>query len=130
LVFHKKLKMWLQPGGHIEPRDGNLVETARREVREETGLEGLELEEPLFDIDVHRIPAWGQTPAHLHHDVRCLMRAPHLDVRAGDDVSDARWFDLQMVASSNHHLADGFGTDGSVRRIAARLSELNEGRVG
>lgn len=124
LIFHKKLKMWLQPGGHIEPTDSGLVEAARREVREETGLKELEVVSALFDIDVHSIPAFGQTPAHLHHDVRCVMTAPHLEVRAGDDVSDARWFDIRKVAESRGQLAEGFDTDGSVRRVAARLAAI------
>lgn len=124
LILHSKLKMWLQPGGHIEPTDRDLVEAARREVREETGLQGLTLESSMFDLDVHRIPEWGETPAHLHHDVRCVMTAPHLEVRAGDDVSDARWFDLRTVASKTSQLASGFGTDESVRRVAARLATI------
>lgn len=35
---HKKLGIWLQPGGHIELEDGP-IETAIKEVREETGLD-------------------------------------------------------------------------------------------
>ncbi len=38
LHMHKKLGKWLQPGGHIELDQGP-DETARKEVREETGLE-------------------------------------------------------------------------------------------
>ncbi len=124
LIFHKKLGMWLQPGGHIEAEDADLEGAARREVREETGLTHLILEEPFFDLDVHLIPAYGDTPAHLHHDVRFLFRALEGDVRAGDEVSDARWFDIEQVASSGLELSDGASTDESVRRVAARLSSF------
>lgn len=38
LVFHKKLKKWLPPGGHVEPYELP-DEAAVREVKEETGLD-------------------------------------------------------------------------------------------
>ena len=37
LIFHKKLRLWLPPGGHIE-REETPDDCAIREVREETGL--------------------------------------------------------------------------------------------
>lgn len=38
LVYHKKLNVWLYPGGHIEENE-NPDEALLREVKEETGLE-------------------------------------------------------------------------------------------
>lgn len=76
LIFHPKLQRWLQPGGHIDPTDSNPIETARREVLEETGLDDLQLiHEGLIDFDIHDIPAFGVEPAHQHFDLRFLFRA-------------------------------------------------------
>lgn len=45
LLWHKKLQMWLPPGGHIEPHELP-DEAAVREVAEEAGLEVLLISEP------------------------------------------------------------------------------------
>ena len=37
LVKHKKMGLWVQPGGHVEPNE-SMEEAAIREVYEETGL--------------------------------------------------------------------------------------------
>lgn len=37
LLWHKRLRMWVPPGGHLEP-DEDPVTTVLREIREETGL--------------------------------------------------------------------------------------------
>ena len=79
LVYHRKLACWLQPGGHAEPGESEGEAVALREAREETGIDGLELHaaapRPL-DVDVHRIPAHGDDPAHDHLDLRYLVIAP------------------------------------------------------
>ncbi|MHB1417839.1 MAG: NUDIX hydrolase [Chloroflexota bacterium] len=40
MLFHRKLQMWLPPGGHVEPNELP-DEAALREVREETGVEAV-----------------------------------------------------------------------------------------
>jgi 8-oxo-dGTP pyrophosphatase MutT (NUDIX family) len=125
LIRHKKLGMWLQPGGHIEPTDRDLLGAARREVQEETGLSDVTVESTLFDLDVHQIPAWQDTPAHLHHDIRILLVAQTSDVLGADDAAEARWFSLEELAGNHGQLAAGCGTDDSVRRVAKRLLTLH-----
>jgi 8-oxo-dGTP pyrophosphatase MutT (NUDIX family) len=97
LLHHRKLRRWLQPGGHAEPgeREGEAV--ALREAREETGIEGLILHpsapRPL-DVDVHPIPARGAEPAHRHLDLRYLVLALRdASLRRLDAEARAlRWF--------------------------------------
>jgi 8-oxo-dGTP pyrophosphatase MutT (NUDIX family) len=125
LVNHKKLGMWLQPGGHIEASDRDPVDAALRELREETGLNKFVVKSRLFDIDVHKIPAWGSTPAHFHHDLRVLVQAASVDVIGEDDVSEARWFPLSEIAQSGDLLSGGRGTDDSVRRVARFLLDAH-----
>lgn len=100
LVHHKKLGIWLQPGGHVErDLDDSLLEGAAREVREETGLEDfLPLSPELFDVDIHEIPARRDAPAHLHYDLRFLFEA-HTTSRLALSVesTDIRWFTTEEV---------------------------------
>jgi 8-oxo-dGTP pyrophosphatase MutT (NUDIX family) len=116
LIFHKKLSLWLQPGGHIEPGDESLLAAAHREVAEEVGLHGLPngvVDGSLFDIDIHSIPARRDEPTHEHFDVRFLLRAQSRDFRASDEVAGARWVPLPEVAEN--------ATDESLRRPARKL---------
>jgi 8-oxo-dGTP pyrophosphatase MutT (NUDIX family) len=50
LILHRKLGMWLQPGGHLESSDVDHLGAARREVAEETGVSRLALRDELFDV--------------------------------------------------------------------------------
>ena len=43
------------------------------------------LDNAIFDIDVHRIPARGREPAHFHFDVRFLVQAKHDRFRVSDE---------------------------------------------
>lgn len=97
LLHHKKLDRWLQCGGHGEAGETSGEAVALREAIEETGIRDLRLHEraprPL-DVDVHRIPARGDEPAHDHLDLRYLVVAPReaIAARCVEETNDVRWF--------------------------------------
>ena len=116
LVHHRKLDRWLQPGGHVEPGDADLLAAARREVLEETGIAELALERTgSFDLDVHPIPALGPELPHEHFDVRFLFRAGTRALRLSSESKAVRWVPLSEI--------DRADSDESVLRAVRKLSE-------
>ncbi len=89
LHLHKRAKIWLQPGGHIDegetPWDG-----AVRETLEETGIlavhpDGVPM---LIHVDVHAAPK-----GHTHLDLRYLLIGPDASpVPPEGESQDVRWF--------------------------------------
>ena len=97
LILHGKLHRWLQPGGHVDPTDTDLLAAARREVREEVSIHALDaIGTGPFDLDIHDIPAL-KDPAHAHFDVRFLFRARDLAFEAASDAKAARWVPLDEI---------------------------------
>lgn len=98
LLHHRKLNLWLQPGGHADG-DQNLEFVAKKEVQEETGLTDLEvvpdsLGNRVFDLDIHEIPARKSDPVHQHFDVRFLLRCRpgSEELTPNHESNDIRWF--------------------------------------
>ena len=94
LLKHKRLGLWLQPGGHIDPGE-TPWEGALREAVEETGLEvrfaavDVDGTPQLVHVDVH---AGGR--GHTHLDLRYLVDGGDADPDppAGESQEIA-WFD-------------------------------------
>jgi 8-oxo-dGTP pyrophosphatase MutT (NUDIX family) len=92
LIHHSKLDRWLQPGGHFEAVDTSVEDAARREVVEETGVDGLlRVGTALVRIDAHPIPERGSEPAHTHFDLGVGFQATTSVIGPIDEVLDARW---------------------------------------
>ncbi len=108
LNHHKFLNKWMNFGGHADG-EVRLLEAARREVIEESGIEDIEpVFEDIFDVDTHPIPANDRKkePAHIHYDVRYLFRTRRNENFVVSDESIAlRWCDpveaLQIVQAGN-----------------------------
>ena len=117
LIHHKKLGIWVQPGGHVEASDNDLQSAARREVLEEVGLGELSSfahgASSLFDIDIHLIPARKADPAHEHFDVRFAFIAKTRDLVHSEEVLDLRWVPLAEI--------EQMATDDSVMRAVKKL---------
>ena len=101
---HKRLGIWMQPGGHIDPGETPPA-AARREATEELGLA---VAHPptgplLIHVDVHEA-ALG----HTHLDLRYLLVGADEDPHPPPDESpDARWCDWdEALAMADAGLVD------------------------
>ncbi len=110
LLHHKKLDRWLQPGGHVDLTDDDLLTSAIRETREETGLSAATLQSMdwfthgfIFDIDSHLIPANTNKnePEHLHHDCRFLLvcHMPESMAINQQEAHDFKWVPLDNLVN-------------------------------
>ena len=93
LIRHKRLGTWLPVGGEIEPGETPL-EAARRELREETGLEGtfprglgVDGTPPgLIGYEEHQAGSKG-----LHMNFAFVAEVPSRALAACDEYTDSRW---------------------------------------
>ncbi|MBJ7353286.1 MAG: NUDIX domain-containing protein [Thermoleophilaceae bacterium] len=110
LIFHKNLKLWVQPGGHAEPGESDPAVVSAREAEEELGISLGGVVPELFDLDVHRIGARGGTPAHFHFDFRTLAVIEPAELAPATDAAEARWLTRAEISA--------IGVDVGVRRMA------------
>lgn len=113
LTHHKKIGLWLQLGGHADG-DHDVRRVALMEAREESGIEGIVMvDDGIFDAEVHAIAEHQGVPAHLHYDVRFLMRAPHKEFAVSEESHNLAWVPIER-------LADGIDFTESLKRMAKK----------
>ena len=108
---HKRLGIWMQPGGHVDP-DEDPADGAIREVAEETGLAVAHLRGPhVVHVDVH--PA---AKGHVHLDLRYLLGGDDRDPAPPPGESPhVRWFGWDEALA----IADP-GLVGALRKVRCR----------
>lgn len=112
LVEHRKLGIWVQPGGHADGNT-NLEQTARREVAEETGIQNCRCDGTILDLDIHPIPARPGEGAHHHYDVRFLFIAESgQKLIISDESTDLKWISLNEV--------NRFSSETSISRMISK----------
>lgn len=84
---HPFLGRWALPGGFVRPHE-TTEQAAARELREETGVDGVYLEQLHTFSDVGRDPRmWVMSCSYM-----ALVDAGQLRLQAGDDAAKAAWF--------------------------------------
>ncbi len=84
--------MWALPGGFVG-MDEELEDAAVRELKEETGVTGVELEQMRTFGTVGRDPRGRQITVVFMGLTKGVLR----EVQGGDDAAEARWFGIEAL---------------------------------
>jgi 8-oxo-dGTP diphosphatase len=101
---------WALPGGFVE-MDEELADASTRELKEETGLTGIKLEQ------LQAFGRIGRDPRGRNISVvfSGIAESGRTKIKAGDDAKEAKWFDINKLPSL------GFDHDEVVRIAVKKL---------
>ncbi|PLT48019.1 ADP-ribose pyrophosphatase [Paenibacillus pasadenensis] len=101
---HPFLGKWALPGGFVRP-DETAEQAAARELREETGVSDVYLEQLGTFTEVGRDPrAWVMSCSYM-----ALIDSARVQVQAGDDAEEAAWFKVgyRLLREQKEQLDEG-----------------------
>jgi len=119
MLHHRKLDLWLQPGGHADG-DTDIIRVALKETAEESGIDIQQiklLSESIFDVDVHTVHDSTHDFRHEHFDIRFLLEIDDsLPIPGNDESHEIGWVPLNQVSHFNNAI--------SLRRMVQKTREL------
>lgn len=102
---HPFMGQWALPGGFVDVKE-SLDEAAKRELKEETGIE---------DLYMEQLYTWGETNRDprtrvISTSYMALADSSDISLQAGDDADDAKWFFIKdkVIKEEKTILEDGF----------------------
>lgn len=111
-LYHKEFNTYIYPGGHFISSDKIILDAAKREVLEETGINDFQIykicENELvpFDIDMHEIRynELLDLPKHFHFDFRYLFIVDNIPkVKLDHESSDYKWVGLDEIGENPYY---------------------------
>lgn len=117
---HPYLGQWALPGGFVSVYEG-LEEAAQRELLSEANVGNLYMEQLFTWGDADRDPRTRV----ISTSYMALVDRMALDVKAGDDADDARWFEVgcRLVQEKKTMLEDGYELERLIRVSLVHESE-------
>ena len=98
LNHHKALDMWFQFGGHCDDNP-NILEVAKREIYEETGITQIKQVGDLFDVSCCLNPGSEkkQEPKHYHFDINFLFLTDDHNFTISDESTEIKWVTIDQA---------------------------------
>lgn len=107
MAYHKIYDSWAWLGGHADG-ERNLLETALREVREESGVTHVKpLSEDIFSVEVLTVDGHEKNgsyvSSHLHLNITYLLEADESDAlhKKEDENCAVAWFGLEEAVEAS-----------------------------
>lgn len=110
LNLHRKARRWFAFGGHCEPGDATLADTALREALEESGLHHVAFDPTPISLDRHEVEFCDPRGTVRHLDVRYAALAPTNALHTASEESlDVRWWPLDGLPELEEEMVQLIG---------------------
>lgn len=83
---------WALPGGFVDENE-NLIDAAKRELKEETNINNISLNQFKTYGEPGRDPR-GHTISIVYYSI---LKQTILDTKAGDDAKEVKWFNIKQL---------------------------------